>query len=380
MIISSMLDNDYYKFTMQQFVFHQFPDVEVEYEFYCRTPEVDLSPYAEKIEKEIRLFCRSKLTEEELTYLRWMKIFQPDYRLFLENFFLEVSNIDIEVNPFRLKIKGKWLNTILMEVPILAIISEIYCSEQKDIEFQGFERLDNKIKLIRDKRIIFADFGTRRRKSFDWHERVIRELINIYPLQFIGTSNLYFAMKYGLKPIGTMAHELGMACQALTPNGLETSQKFMMMKWLNEYHGELGILLTDVINTNSFLKDFRRGFAEAYSGCRQDSGNPYEWGEKLINHYETMGIDPKKKTAIFSDGLDFEKMIEINNYFRDKIGCMFGIGTNLTNDVGMEPLNIVIKMTRCNGKPVAKISDSPGKSICEDSNYLKILKMTFGLE
>jgi nicotinate phosphoribosyltransferase len=379
MIIHSLLDTDIYKFYMMQAGFHQFPDTEVEYEFKCRSEDVDLSRYVPEIKKEIRLFCRLYFKKEEISYLRSLKIFQENFLTFLENFHLDASCVDVQENPFKLRIKGNWFHTILFETPILAIISEIYRNNNKG-NFKGYTNLGEKISLINFEGIKFADFGTRRRHSFHWHHEVIKELIEYCPNQFIGTSNIYLAKKYNLKPIGTMAHEWLQAGQSLTPNGLETSQKFMLQKWLDEYDGELGIALTDVINMDCFLKDFGKGFAEVYQGCRQDSGNPFEWGNKLIQHYHHLGIDHTKKTAVFSDGLDFEKMIQINDYFENKINCVFGIGTNLTNDVGIKPLNIVIKMTKCNGKPVAKISDSPGKGMCQDNDYLKKLREAFGLD
>lgn len=376
MIINSLLDTDIYKFFMHQAVYHQFPDVEVEYEFKCRN-NIDLSPYAEQIKDEINHWCSLSFKENEIIYLNSLGLFKEDFLRYLIKYKPFPLRTQIKTNPFELTIKGFWSNSILFETPILAIISEIYMAKGR-ANFKGNTRLGDKINLIKHENIKFADFGTRRRYSFDWHSEVIDELKKELPDQFIGTSNPLFAMKYNLKPIGTMAHEILQSGQSLAPS-LKESQSFVLLKWLEEYKDKLGIALTDVINMNCFLKDFSPFLARAYQGCRQDSGDPFIWGDKLISHYEKLGIDPKEKTAVFSDGLTFPKAVEINNYFKDRINCVFGIGTNLTNDVGIDPLQIVIKMTSCNGKPVAKISDSPGKGMCRDNGHLRKLEEAFGI-
>lgn len=375
-IITSLLDTDFYSFTQQQFIFHQFPDTEVEYEFKCRTPGVDLSPYAEQIRQEINHLCSITFTKKEIIYLRSLNIFKENYLSFLEKIKLSPHEIILEIHPFNLKIEGSWLETILFETPILAIISEV-CLRNGIANFKGNTRLGDKINLIKHENIKFIDFGTRRRFSFDWHAGVINELKNELPNQFIGTSNVYFAMKYKLAPKGTHSHQILQAGQSLAPS-LKESQTYMLKKWLDEYNGKLGIALTDVISMDAFLEDFKTNYLGlSYSGCRHDSGDPFIWGEKLIMFYKRWGIDPKSRTAVFSDGLTFPRMIKINNQFKDRISCVFGIGTNLTNDVGIEPLRIVIKMTKCNGKPVAKISDTPEKGMCRNREHLKKLKEAF---
>ncbi len=281
-----------------------------------------------------------------------------------------------------IKIKGSWLNTILFEVPVLAIVSEVFfrnAVQDKECAYKiGRRELAIKRKLLTSKDIKFADFGTRRRFSREWQEFVIDYFIINAPDNFVGTSNVYFALVKGLKPIGTQAHEFFQACQALTR--LEDSQKFALETWVQEYRGQLGIALTDSLGMDAFLKDFDLFFAKLFDGCRHDSGFAEIWCRKLINHYEKLGIDPKTKTAVFSDGLDFPKMIYLYQKFSHQINVSFGIGTNLTNDVGVKPLQIVIKMTRCNDRPVAKISDSPGKQMCNDPEYLKYLASVFNIE
>lgn len=377
-IITSLLDTDYYKFTQMQFVYHQFPDAEVEYTFKCRTPNVDLSPFAETILEEIYSLCCLTVKNEEIEYLRSLDLFKDDYLNALWDFRFTYEHIEMTRDPFTLKIKGTWFHTILFETPILAIISEIYSTSTK-LKFKGYSKLGNKIGLMQYKDIKFADFGTRRRHSFAWQDALLDRIKIDLSNNLIGTSNMFFAMEYNLQPIGTMAHEALQAGQVLAPS-IRESQRFILEKWLEEYKGKLGIALTDIIGMDAFLRDFDCDLAIRYQGCRQDSGNPFVWGDKLINHYEKLGIDPKIKTAVFSDGLTFEKAIEINDVFKDRIKCVFGIGTNLTNDVGIKPLQIVIKMTKCNGKPVAKISDSPGKGMCEDQDYLRKLKWIFDVK
>jgi nicotinate phosphoribosyltransferase len=383
MIINSLLDNDIYKFYMQQAVYHQFPSIEVEYEFKCRSIfnygkhfHSDISFGAptriKKIKKELFNLCKKQFKPEEISYLRTLNIFQEDFLCYLQDFQLSFNHLLIESDPFKLKIKGPWLETILFETPTLAIISEIYNKKRKEKLPQAEIHLKTVEKMIlaKDSNIKFADFGTRRRHSFIWQSTIVGTCSSGISDQFIGTSNVLFAMKYGLKPIGTMAHEWLMAGTSLAPS-LRESQKFMLRRWLD-------IALTDVINMDAFLEDFKEDYLGlSYSGCRHDSGDPYEWGEKLIMFYKRWGIDPMSKTAVFSDGLTFPRMIAINNHFRERIKCMFGIGTNLTNDVGIDPLQIVIKMTKCDGKPVAKISDTPGKGMCRDDNHLRKLKEAF---
>jgi nicotinate phosphoribosyltransferase len=376
MIIQSLLDNDFYKFSMMQYVFHTFPDVEVEYEFKCRSGE-DMSLFVEQIKEEIRNLCYLKFKEDEIDYLYEQGIFKKGFLDYLRDFQLDMFNIRITKNPFTLKIKGNWLETILFEVPILAIISETYFRDKKvSLNIQrSILKIGKKLAIAENNNFTFSDFGTRRRFSFDVQESIIY-ISNVFNC-FNGTSNVYFAKKYNLQPVGTMAHELFMAMQALVGN-LNNFQKVTLQGWLDEYNGKLGIALSDTIGIDAFLKDFKE-YANAYSGIRQDSGDPFVIGKKVVDFYKDMGIDPKTKTLIFSDGLDFNKASELYKEFSDKINVSFGIGTNLTNDIdGVKPLSMVIKMQRCNGKPVAKISDEPAKAQCQDEEYLKRLKKTFG--
>lgn len=396
-IITSLFDTDFYKFTQQQFIFHRFPDVEVEYTFKCRN-DIEFRHLATRILTEIRELCDLGFTSKELDYLKSLGIFKQDYLDFLREFKLNWNCIEFPIGmgkEFELKIKGRWLDTILFETPILAIISELYSrsitgDSDSPLFIHANRFLRDKVaklhvRMIKmpekvDSSVKYVDFGTRRRFSKYWHDFLIGQRLIFFPESFIGTSNVMFAKKFGIKPIGTMAHEILQTGQVLAPT-LRESQRFILNEWLDEYGDKLGIALTDVITMDAFLKDFEQDqLAFKYSGCRQDSGDPYIWGDKLIAFYERLGIDPKIKTAVFSDGLTFDSMIKINDYFKDRIKVIFGIGTNLTNDVGIESPNIVLKLTKVNGKPVAKISDSPGKSLCTDEVYLDRLRECFGVK
>ncbi len=281
-------------------------------------------------------------------------------------------------------IKGPWLHTILFEVPVLAIISEVYFKQHNHFEDVkvGQKRIAKKIAFVRKKapkgHFFFSEFGTRRRYSFAWHEQVIKTLSEELGDYLIGTSNVYFAKQFNIRPNGTMAHEYLQACQALGPR-LAYSQKYAFEMWAHEYRGDLGIALSDTYGLDAFLNDFDLYFCKLFDGARQDSGDPMIWGERVIEHYERMRVDPRTKTLVFSDKLDFNRAIELYERFKDRTKPLFGIGTNLTNDLGYEPLEIVIKMIECNGQPVAKVSDSPGKTMCRDLSYLNYLKKVFNI-
>lgn len=380
MIIESLLDNDLYKLSMAQTVLHQYPGARVEYTFKSRNHEPFTPKMYEEVVSEIHHLCSLQFKEEELDYLRTIRYLKKDFIDFLSLIKLNKDHIQIlhtAGNEISVKITGSWILTILYEVPVLAIINEVYFRNMvpNPNYAEAQKRLDEKIKIAHREGFKFSDFGTRRRFSREWQNTVVNNLaIRRDVIGITGTSNVLFAMKHQLTPIGTMAHEFIMAHQQLGPR-LVDSQKAALQSWVDEYRGDLGIALTDTIGIDAFLKDFDLYFAKLYDGLRHDSGDPIEWGEKCIAHYEFFKIDPKTKTLVFSDGLDFEKASMINNHFKDRINVAFGIGTNLTNDFpGVKPLNIVIKMTRCNERPVAKISDAPSKGMCEDESFVNYLK------
>lgn len=384
MIIDSLLDTDLYKFTMMQVVFHQHRDAEVEYQLICRTPGVDFSPLYDAIEHDIDHLCTLSIQADELDYLKTLNYFQADFLAYLQTFSLNKAHIQLHRSPFSLTIKGPWLHTILFETPLLAIISEHYTRRHEtSTEAEGLKRLNMKIDwlLNADTKQTFEliEFGTRRRFSKTWHHTVLTLLKERLPKQLTGTSNVHFAKTLALDPSGTMAHEFLQAHQAFTPD-LAQSQKNALQCWLKEYPDVLGIALSDVIGLRAFLQDFDVTLAKAYRGVRHDSGDPIIWGDALLNHYHQLGINPAEKSLIFSNSLTFQQAFAIQRHFQAHIRTCFGIGTYLTHDLGHKPPDIVIKMTRCNHQPVAKISDAPGKSVCQDHAYLEKLKKEFALK
>jgi len=386
MIIPSLLDTDLYKFTMMQVVLHHFPGAQVEYRFKCRNPDVDLTPYVAEIRHEIRELCALRFAPDELEYLRGWRFFKSDFvdllGLFrLDERFIQVERIAGSDREIDITIRGPWLHTILFEVPVLAIVSEVYdrnVHPRPDLA-EGRRRLAAKvarINAVADPEFRIADYGTRRRFSRAWHEEVLRTLAAGIGPKFVGTSNVKFGQELRLTPLGTMAHEYLQACQAVGPR-LRDSQVFAFNMWAREYRGDLGIALSDVCGMDAFLRDFDLFLCKLFDGVRHDSGDPFEWGEKLIGHYHKMRIDPRSKTMVFSDSLNVPLAIELFERFRGRMHTAFGIGTNLTNDLSYEPLSIVIKMTRCNGQPVAKISDEPSKTMDYDPSYVAYLREVF---
>jgi nicotinate phosphoribosyltransferase len=383
-IITSLLDTDLYKLTMMQCVFHQFSDATCRYHFKSRK-QVNLSPYADVIKAQVAAFCTLTFTQDELDYLAELPFMRSDFIEYLKSFSLNPAYVTVQVlgNELDIVIEGPWLQTILFEVPLLAIVSETYYQEKyHPITLdEGRARLNAKIDYIRRANVPefrFSDFGTRRRFSKAWQHELIQTLQSDVPVHFQGTSNVWCAKAYGLRPVGTMAHEFLQAAQVLAPS-IEASQKFALKTWAKEYPNQLGVALTDVFSMDIFLKDFDENLAHHFEGLRQDSGDPSEWARKAIAHYKKLNIDPHTKRLVFSNGLTFEKAISIYNQFKDETKLFFGIGTNLTNDVGYAPLDIVIKMTHTNQRPVIKISDSPGKTVCEDAALLQHVKSIFNL-
>ncbi len=392
MIITSLLDTDLYKFTMMQVVLHQFPGAQVEYKFKCRNPGVNLAQHIDEIREEIKALCNLQFQEPELVYLRSMRFIKSDFVDFLGLFKLNEKYITLTPLPsgeIDITIQGPWLHTILFEIPVLAIVNEVYFRNAQKVPdlARARQRLTTKMELLQVpglEELKIADYGTRRRFSKEWHVEVLGRLVDTLGSsstgQFAGTSNVLYAMTLGLTPLGTMAHEYLQACQALGPR-LRDSQVFGFESWAKEYRGDLGIALSDVYGMDAFLRDFDMYFCKLFDGARHDSGDPFDWGERLIAHYKSNRVDPLTKTLIFSDGLTVPRTIELYQQFRGRCLLAFGIGTNLTNDMDDAPrhvpLQIVIKMVRCNGQPVAKLSDTPSKNMCDDEKYLAYLRQVF---
>jgi nicotinate phosphoribosyltransferase len=393
MIIDSLLDTDLYKFTTMQLVLHQFPGAQAEYQFRCRSPGVQLAQFADEIRAEVRHLCQLRFAPDELAYLRSLRFIKSDFVDFLELFHLNEHSIQITPQAdgrLDIRVIGPWLHTILFEVPLLSIVNEVYfrhgpAAGEAD-EAEGMRRLDAKIDALRQPGLAgirLADYGGRRRHSRAWHQRVVTrlrdELGQGADAPFVGTSNVLLAQRLGVRPLGTMAHEYLQACQSIGPR-LRDSQRFGFETWAREYRGDLGIALSDVYGMSAFLRDFDLYFCKLFDGARHDSGDPFDWGERMIAHYQAMRVDPRTKTLIFSDGLTIARVIELYQRFAGRAQLAFGVGTHLTNDLGPEPLQIVMKMTRCNAQPVAKLSDTPGKGMCEDEKYLAYLRQVFEIE
>ncbi|AWB33804.1 nicotinate phosphoribosyltransferase [Orrella marina] len=388
MIIRSLLDTDLYKFTMMQVVLHHFPSAQVQYRFWCRTPDVDFGPFIDEIEREIDALCEVRLREDELDYLRSLRFIKSDFVDFLGLFHLPRKSIHVspgdKPGELSIVVEGAWLHTILFEIPVLAIVNEVYFRHripEPDLEL-GRARLMEKVEMVKQASDLpafrVAEYGTRRRFSHAWHDEVLRALKARMGPSLAGTSNVYMARRHGLTPMGTMGHEYLQACQALGPR-LRDSQVFALEVWAKEYRGDLGIALSDVYGLEAFLRDFDMYFCKLFDGARHDSGDPMEWGERMIEHYRANRVDPLSKTLVFSDGLNFSRALELARRFAGRIQVSFGIGTNLTHDLGHEPLQVVMKMVRCNGQPVAKISDEPAKTMCDDPAYLSYLRHVFDL-
>lgn len=389
-IITSLLDTDWYKLTMMQGVHHKYPNASVTWEFRSRNAE-DLQPYIGEIREQIDQLARLRLTSEESTFLSTFSYMSPDFIRFLELFRFRPEYVDVSMRGEELSIviDGPWSHSILFEIVILAIISEVrnralYPEVTID---QAVERLHHKLDRLRNDyspeqldTFNLADFGTRRRLSQPVQEAIVEVLEKKFPGNFVGTSNVDIARRHGTCPMGTMAHEWVMAHQQLGSRLID-SQRAALEAWVQEYRGDLGIALTDTITLDAFLRDFDLYFAKLFDGLRHDSGDPLVFAEKCIRHYEKLDIDPMTKTLIFSDSLTFDKAMGIKTSLEGRIRTSYGIGTSLTCDVpGVKPLNIVLKMVSCNGQPVAKISDEPGKTTSRDEEYVKYLKSVFGVE
>lgn len=389
-IITSLLELDLYKLSMGQAIYHQFSDYKTTWTFKCRNKDVRFTrEMVEEIREQIKAYCQLKFTEDELAYIdsiKWMKgsyvdflrLWQPRYEDF------EITD-DAECG-LSIETKGTWLNTSMYEIPVLAIVNEVYFRMQYDYDelLESFkQRLDEKYEALRSGHWYvgtFSEFGLRRRLSAEAQELVVEKFSHLNDTKhcsstFVGTSNVYLAKKYGVTPVGTMAHEWIMCVgQGNHRHNPAYSNWYALDAWVKEYGVLNGTALTDTITTDCFLKDFQLTYATLFSGVRHDSGDPIEWGEKMISHYKGLGIDPTTKTLLFSDSLNFEEADKIYRHFNGKTKVAFGIGTYLSNDTCVTPLNIVMKTTVANGQDVAKLSDVKGKGMCKNPEYVDYLQ------
>ncbi len=388
-IITSLLENDMYKFSMGQAIYHQFPDYKTTWTFKCRNKDVKFTKaMVKEIKHQIQQYCKLRYTEEELTYLDGVRWIRGSYVDFLRLWKPRYKDFEISTNAecgLSIETKGTWLNTSMYEMPVLCIVNEVYFRMKYNYDelFSSFkERLEKKIQALIDGTYdigSFSEFGLRRRLSAEAQDLAVKLLCknnsNYHNSKCVGTSNVYLAKKYGVTPVGTMAHEWIMCVgQGNHKHNPAYSNWYSLEAWVKEYGILNGTALTDAITTDCFLKDFQLTYATLFSGVRHDSGDPYEWGEKMITHYNSLGIDPSTKTLLFSDSLNFKKAHDLNKYFTGRAKVAFGIGTFLSNDTNVPALNIVMKTTACNGQDVAKISDTPGKGMCKNPEYVQYLQ------
>lgn len=390
-IIKYLSDNDLYKFTMLQALLHKFPANWSVYRFVCRNQTaLPMASLVDEVNRQIDHLCELRFQPNELQFMGERRFIKPDFVQFLRIFQLNRDFIRVSSRGDELIIEaeGPQVHVMLFEIYVLAIVNETYFRILGVTDLGiGRERLKAKIELLKRELdnspmkhpFEFFDFGLRRRFSGEWQDEVVATLKREVPQYFKGTSNVHLAMKYDLTPIGTMAHEYLQTFQAVGVQ-LKQFQKAALEAWVQEYRGDLGTALTDVVGMDAFLADFDLYFAKLFDGLRHDSGDPFVWGEKALSHYAKLGIDANSKRLTFSDGLDVPAAIDLYRRFGDRVLVGFGIGTNLTNDVGPKPLNIVMKLVSCNGQPVAKLPDTEGKTLCDDQTYLAYLRSVFNRE
>lgn len=392
-VITSLLDTDLYKFTMWQAMLHRHPETSAEYSFLCRNvPGYPLAELLPEIDRELDALCALEFKADELAYLGSLRFMRSDFIDFLRIFHFQRDFIAARAAPdgeqIEIVASGPQVHVMAFEIYVLAIVNELYFRrfDAGPAVDEGRRRLAAKVERLKafgrePKRATpfeFFDFGVRRRFSGVWHREVLTTLKREVPEFFKGASNVLYARDLGLVPIGTMAHEYLQTFQTLGVR-LRDFQRAALEAWVQEYRGDLGTALTDVVGMDAFLADFDLYFAKLFDGLRHDSGDPFVWGEKALAHYAKLRIDARTKRLVFSDGLDFERCFALYRHFADRTQLGFGIGTNLTNDMGLKTLHIVMKLTRANGQPVAKLSDSPGKLLCDDETFLAYLRQVFGV-
>lgn len=391
-IITSLLDTDFYKFTMWQALLHHYPANSARYAFVCRNnPTVALAPLLDEVNAELDDLCKLRFQKDELQFLAKLPYIKKDFVEFLRIFQFNRDFIYAKAAGENLTIiaDGPQVHVMAFEIFVLAIVNELHFRRvpQEPALREGRVRLDAKMVLLRDglaqsrrrHGFEFFDFGVRRRFSGAWHREVVTTLAKEFPENFRGTSSVHLAKELGLRPIGTMAHEYLQTFQALDVQ-LRLSQRAALETWVREYRGDLGIALTDVIGMDAFLNDFDLYLAKLFDGLRHDSGDPVVWGEKALSHYERLRLDPHTKRLVFSDGLTVGEALRLYRHFGDRVQVGFGIGTHLSNDTGHKPLNVVMKLVSCNDQPVAKLSDSPGKTLCDDQTFLAYLRSVFRVQ
>jgi nicotinate phosphoribosyltransferase len=385
--LSSILDNDFYKFTMQQCVIKLFPKAKARYQFINRGKHLFPPGFAEALRVSINSMASLKLTNDEKAWFaETCPYLDPVYLDFLQGYTYDPDEITVkqEGENLEVEIGGYWYRTILWEVPLLSLISENFYmlnGENRISDEEVIIKTREKMEFYNDLDVTIAEFGTRRRHSYDVHKLVVETLKDTGG-NFVGTSNVHLAKLCNTKPIGTHAHEWFMFHAARY--GFKMANTMALEDWVKVYRGDLGIALTDTYTTDEFYSIFDKMFAKLFDGVRHDSGDPIQFADKTIRHYEGLGINPLSKTITFSDALNYDKVRHIAQYCRGKIGMAFGIGTNFTNDVGLPPMNIVVKMTEAlpEGEPwtpVVKLSDEPMKH-SGDGKTIQLAKQELGIK
>ncbi|ORY87792.1 Quinolinate phosphoribosyl transferase [Protomyces lactucae-debilis] len=381
--VASLLDTDFYKITMQAAIFHHYPDVEVSYKFFNRSPEMKLNaPAFSWLETQVARLGDLSIADDEIAYLRSHCAYLPDkYLEFLRQFRLrpqEQVHLCIDQDgQLQISIEGLWKETILYEIPLLSLVSEAYFKfVDTDWTYDGqVEKASAKGKALLEAGCLFSEFGTRRRRDYKTQDLVLQGLLAAAQGksedvlgQLVGTSNIHFAARYNLKAIGTVAHEWFMGTAAISGDYLHAN-RLALLKWREVYGDELGIALTDTFSTDAFLRDFEKDLATSFAGVRQDSGSPEDFAKRIVEHYKKLDIDPAGKAIVFSDSLNVKRCIGLQDVCKGLgIPCSFGIGTFLTNDYVTQSkgtkspaMNIVIKLNSAAGKPAVKISDDVHK-------------------
>ncbi len=382
-IVHGLNDDDLYKKNMGAVFLFKHSDLYGEYKFVCRNADVVFTEEMfEEIQAQIDCLCNMRYTEQELAYLRSIRYIPKGFVEFLRfwhpmrDYITCSRTADGKLD---ISIAGPLFSCMQFEIYILEIVNEVYFRMSYDYDRlldSALERAEKKIRRFEDGTYSFSltDFGTRRRLSYDCQRQILSMLPSRLGKNYLGTSNVRLSEEFGTKPRGTQAHEFFQVYQGIPSVPLAYTNHYAMIDWYDVFRGDNGIALTDTLTTPLFLLDFDKAMASTYAGVRHDSGDPFTWGERMIRHYEKLGIDPASKSLFFSDSLDFDRAQKICDHFRDKINVSFGIGTFVTNDTFAPPLNIVIKLQAVNGRPVAKLSDDEGKTLCQDAEYLAYLE------
>jgi len=380
-MLTSFLDTDLYKFTQQQAAWSLYSDAEAEYRFINRNPERDkfTTAFVDALRCDIEAMAGLAVQPSEGDYLRALPFFQWGYHKYLSDYRFDPTQVMVGLdrrNQLQLIVRGPWHQTILWEVPLMALISERYCARYAPVDLTSLvANLRRKAEIMEACGAKYNDYGTRRRRASIIQDLVVQTLSQ-YP-GFQGTSNVALALRHNVPSVGTEAHEWFQAHSVLC--GLRHANRYALQAWRDEYGPDLAIALTDTFGTQAFLGDFDDYLANLFDGVRQDSGDPKRFVDEIVAHYRGLGIDPLSKTIVFSNALRADVDVPVlQAYCQGKINCSFGIGTNLTNDFGPESpaLNMVIKLTKLNGIPVVKLSDDRSKE-CGDSDALRVARWTF---